>query len=172
MTFFFFSSLFNYAWTVPGFSFTLRSGVNPRTGRPLASVFSTCDNSIRKLQREITILCRVQISDSRRRAIHPGSPRAIFSLRGRKLKNCLVFIIFCDWSRARITPVNLLLYYLRIRLIRNKTDGQIGPPSVLSELLLYADINDESFQCFPFFSPQGFCRPLVWEKLGAFKARH
>lgn len=130
-----------------------------RTGRPLASVFSTCRNSIRKLQREITILCRVQISDSRRRAIHPGSPRAIFSLRGRKLENCLVFIIFCDWSRARITPVNLLLYYLRIRLIQNKTDGQIGPPSVLSELLLYADINDESFQCFPFFFPARILQP-------------
>lgn len=45
-----------------------------------------------------------------------------------------------------MTPVHPLLYYLRIRLIQNKTDGQIGPPSVLSELLLYADINEESFQ--------------------------
>lgn len=53
--------------------------------------------------------------------------------------------------------MNLLLYYLRIRLIRNKTDGQIGPPSVLSELLLYADIDDESFQYFPlFFSRKDF----------------
>lgn len=54
--------------------------------------------------------------------------------------------------------MNPLLYYLRIRLIQNKTDGQIGPPSVLSELLLYADINEESFQKK---NPQGFYSPQV-----------
>lgn len=69
--------------------------------------------------------------------------------------------------------MNPRLYYLRIRLIQNKTDGQIGPPSVLSELLLYADTNEESFQFFPFFFLQGFCSPQVREKLGGLlKARH
>lgn len=93
-----------------------------------------------------------------------------------KIEKLVGFLLcFCNLRQAGVTPVNPLLYYLRIRLIQNKTDGQIGPPSVLSELLLYADRNEESFQLFSLFfffffslSLQGFRSPQVREKLGGF----
>lgn len=71
--------------------------------------------------------------------------------------------------------MNPLLYYLRIRLTQNKTDGPIGPPSVLSELLLYADTNEESFQMFSFFFSARILRPAGSREArggGLLKARH
>lgn len=75
----------------------------------------------------------------------------IFITQARGIYRIFFYCIFlfCDvWFSLKLQslPVNPFLYCLCIRLIQNETDGQTGPPAVLSNFLfLFTNIKEASF---------------------------